>query len=345
MARSFKNPGAKKKLFSPTLQLKIKNLIVIGDFFSCDQQQIRRLFSVFPYADFQSLFQNTSNTRQNSPAKNSKPALPSEKQRPLFLYLDDHRHKPQKNYTAGKPNAYLAKRSYLYFLKAVEAVQKIKNASLVTLPVSKEWIIRSGKKFQGHTEELERLFKVKTVMCMYHPELSIIPLTNHIPLKSVSEQIKKINAAAFGKAILFFLKLTKAKKAIALTGLNPHAGENGKIGTEESHLKKLIASFKKKGLAIAGPLAADGLFMPQNRSRYSLVIAAYHDQALIPFKTLYGTEGLNITLNLPVLRVSPDHGPAYEIAGKNDAQIQSVYQSLVFSMETGEKWIKQYSSP
>lgn len=234
-------------------------------------------------------------------------------------------------------------RSYDYFLKAVSLVQNLKNASLITLPVSKENIIRSGHEFYGHTEELERLFEKKTIMCMYHPELSIIPLTNHIPLKNVPAALQKTDGDALGRAVMFLHKLTGFDKKIAMTGLNPHAGEHGKIGDEEGFLTRLIEGLQKFGLRIDGPVPADGLFMPANRRRYSLIIATYHDQALIPFKALYGTSGLNITLNLPVLRVSPAHGTAYEIAGKSEADIQSVYNSLIFAMQTGEKWIKQYS--
>jgi 4-hydroxythreonine-4-phosphate dehydrogenase len=226
----------------------------------------------------------------------------------------------------------------------MKLVKFLNHASLVTLPVSKELICKSGKRFYGHTEELEKLFGKKTVMCMYHPDLSVIPLTHHIPLKSVPSKIKNIDWATIARSIRFFSLLTKFKKEIGMTGLNPHAGENGEIGDEEEFLKSAIKNMSETGLKINGPYPADGLFIEANRKKYSLVLAMYHDQALIPFKALYGTSGLNITLNLPFLRVSPDHGPAYDFAGKNSADIQSVYKSLVFAMDSGEKWIKLYSS-
>lgn len=258
---------------------------------------------------------------------------------PVFLYLESGK----SAYVSGIPQPSLAGRSYEYFLKAVALVQSLKNASLITLPVSKEMILKSGHEFYGHTEELERLFGVKTIMCMHHPELSIIPMTNHIPLKNVPEAVKKTDGEALIRAVRFLKELTAFTKKIAMTGLNPHAGEHGKIGDEEAFLTQLIGQMQKSGLSVDGPVSADGLFMPANRQRYSLIIATYHDQALIPFKALFGTSGLNITLNLPILRVSPAHGTAYEFAGKYDADIQSVYNSLVFAMQTGEKWIKQYS--
>jgi len=256
----------------------------------------------------------------------------------VFFYLEKG-----KSYKPGTPDPYLAGRSYEYFIKAVALVQYLQNASLITLPVSKEMIIQSGHDFYGHTEELERLFGKKTIMCMFHSELSIIPMTNHIPLKNVPEAIKKIDGVTLSKAVLFLKKLSMFDKKIAMTGLNPHAGEHGKVGNEEEFLVQLIEQMKKSGIEVDGPISADGLFMPNNRRKYSLIIAAYHDQALIPFKALFGTSGLNITLNLPILRVSPAHGTAYEYAGKSEADIQSVYNSLVFAMQTGEKWIKQYS--
>ena len=238
----------------------------------------------------------------------------------------------------------LAARSLDYFEKAMALVKSLSNASLVTLPVSKEWILKSKDTFFGHTEELEKFFQVKTSMCMYHPELSIVPMTNHIPLKKVPSAIEKYNSESLYQSLCFFRDLFRPARPFAMTGLNPHAGEGGRVGREEASLVKIVQIFRKKGINISGPASADGIFMPSNRKKYSLVVATYHDQALIPFKALFGTSGLNITLNLPVLRVSPDHGPAYEIAGKNGADIQSVIQSLTFAMRYGEKWIKQYYS-
>jgi len=289
---------------------------------------LKQTFDVYPFPESREALRHFIDSTLNKP-----------RDLPVFLYLE----KDKTSYSPGKPKPYLAGRSYEYFLKAVSLAQALQNASLVTLPVSKENILKSGVNFYGHTEELERLFGKKTIMCMYHPELSIIPLTNHIPLKNVSEAVKKTEGNFLIQAVRFLIQLTGYTRKIAMTGVNPHAGEHGKIGNEEEFLEELIKAFNKEGLDIDGPLPADGLFMPNNRRRYSVIIATYHDQALIPFKALFGTAGLNITLNLPILRVSPAHGTAYEFAGKIEADIQSVYSSLVFAMQTGEKWIKQYS--
>jgi len=323
------NSRRKKKHFNENQLRLLPNLVVIGDEFSNDEGFLHDLFEVHPFPG--------SNEQQRLFIDE---VLSKPRSLPVFLYLEKG-----KTYRAGMPEAWLAGRSYEYFLRAVDLVQALQNASLITLPVSKENILRSGVDFYGHTEELERLFGVKTIMCMYHPELSIIPLTNHIALKDVPDAVQKTDANSLAGAILFLQALTGFTKKNAMTGLNPHAGEHGKIGNEEEFLTALIGKMQKAGVEIEGPLPADGLFMPANRSRCSVIIAAYHDQALIPFKALFGTSGLNITLNLPILRVSPAHGTAYEIAGKSEADIQSVYNSLVFAMQTGEKWIKQYSCP
>ncbi|MES0488677.1 MAG: 4-hydroxythreonine-4-phosphate dehydrogenase PdxA [Leptospirales bacterium] len=261
---------------------------------------------------------------------------PTEK--PLFLYLNK-----EKLYNPGQPDTYFGGRSFKYIEAAAKLWKKLPSAGLITLPVSKEWIIRSGIAFSGHTEYLSSLYRVNVVMCMYHPELSVIPLTNHIPIKQVPDQILSMRHEPIEEALAFFINLFAPQKKIAFTGLNPHAGEGGKIGNEEEYLTKLFENIHTIN-PMDGPLPADGLFSPTNRKLYSLVIACYHDQALIPFKALYGPLGINITLNLPKLRVSPDHGPAYDCAGKNIAAMESVIESLRFAIEKGTQWILQYSS-
>jgi len=197
--------------------------------------------------------------------------------------------------------------------------------------------------FVGHTEEIYRYFNKEGMMCMYHPQLSIIPLTNHIPLKEVPGAIENLDTETLYQSMRFFNLLFHPDKGSAWCGLNPHAGEGGKIGVEEGKIREYIEIGKNYHLDIEGPLSADGLFSVQSRNRYSLIIANYHDQALIPFKAIFGAEGLNITLNMPILRVSPDHGPAYSITGTQEADISSVYNSLLFADQWGKKWIKQYS--
>lgn len=305
-----------KKKISPAIE---KNIVVVGDFFSVDKKY-KKLFNIIDWSDNLNL--------QNYRGK-----------KPRFIVL---RH--GNNYTAGKPSAALALRSYTAFQKTIRLWEKTERASLVTLPVSKEYISKAGIPFQGHTEVLEQTQKTKTLMCMYHSKLSVILLTNHIPLAKVPKKIPLINAHELAKPLQFFHSLFNIKKPMALCGLNPHAGENGAIGTEERHLKKLKKDLEANGVSIQGPLPADGLFSPHTRANYSGILANYHDQGLAPFKALFGLKGLNITLGLPRLRVSPDHGTAYDIAGKSIADDVGVEKAILFAEKWSSKWAQAYSS-
>lgn len=311
--------------FRKTESEKIKDLIVVGDFFESEKNEVQKLFHVekFPKEQEQ-IFAILQNKKRK---------------KPLFLFLQQ-----SKSYELGKPNAALALRSYLYFQKAMQLWLSLPVASLITLPVSKELIIRSGVDFSGHTEILQDTTGNKAVMCMYHPTLSVIPLTQHIPLSQVPTEILHVDFFALTNALQFFSALLGIKKSIAIAGLNPHAGENGKIGNEEKFLSKKIEKLKKKNFTVQGPLPADGLFSPSVRKDFSLIITNYHDQGLIPFKALFGTKGLNITLNLPRLRVSPDHGTAYDRAAQQSADETGVLNSLRFAMKWGKKWMQVYSS-
>lgn len=259
--------------------------------------------------------------------------------RPLFVCLSRG-----EKYRPGVPSAELGARSFLYFEMAAALYKTLASASLVTLPVSKEQIMASGVSFQGHTEELFKLYGKKGLMCMYHPKMPVIPLTNHIPLKKVPAAMKKIDVEVLYRSLLFFRELFTPKLPFAITGVNPHAGEGGRIGDEEFYLQEMLKKLAQKGERVEGPFPADGLFTKANRNKYGLFITTYHDQGLIPFKALVGTAGVNTTLNLPRLRVSPDHGPAYDFAGKDRADIQSVFKSMQFAMAWGKKWITRYKS-
>ena len=312
--------------FDNKKQCGLSSLNVVGDLSDSDAVEIQHTFDIIDISE-------------KEPARNILQKLSSPQKKPIFLRLSSI------NIPSGQPSRLSASRSFLYIQKTIQLLKENPNSSLLTLPVSKEWIIKSGTPFVGHTEVLKKVFKQKTWMCMYHPEMSVILLTNHIPLKKVSSQIKKINFNDLALALLFFQTFFRPTKPMAFLGLNPHAGEGGKIGKEESILKKKLYNIKKQGIPIKGIFPADGFFTPHHRKHYSLAIACYHDQGLIPFKALYGTHGINITLNLPQLRVSPDHGPAYSLAEQGNADINSVLKSLNFCLERGESWIKHCSYP
>lgn len=304
---------------------EMSHLVMIGDLLMLEESQVKKYFHVTKYPKQQ--------TELLALLQNKK------RKKPLFLFLKKIEH-----YTLGQSTSAMALRSYIYFQKAMKLWMDLPVASLITLPVSKEFISRSGVSFVGHTEILENTFGNKAVMCMYHPTLSVIPLTHHIPISQVANEILHIDFEQIMNALEFFAALLRIKKGVALTGLNPHAGENGKIGNEESFLSQKLRNLKNRQINIVGPLSADGLFAPESRKHYSVILSTYHDQGLAPFKALFGTKGINITLNLPKLRVSPDHGPAYDKAITNGGDVTSVLNSLRFAIRWGKKWTQIYSS-
>lgn len=237
----------------------------------------------------------------------------------IFLYQNSIlTPKEELKLKIGNPSIVSGKVAFASLIKAIE-LQKQFGGDIITLPLSKEWVIASGvKNFQGHTEVFAEKYKTKTFMLMHGKKLKVIPLTTHIPLKNVSTSLAKLNIVPLAKAILNARLLNISR--IGFCGLNPHAGENGKIGTEEiTVIRPLIEKMKNLGLFVEGPISADSIFIPEISKNYDLILACYHDQGLIPFKSMEGKNGINVTLGLDFLRVSPDHGTAFDIAGKNIA--------------------------
>ncbi len=227
----------------------------------------------------------------------------------------------------------------LSFLAIKEAINLIKHfgcKGLVTAPVSKEWISKVHKKFTGHTGYLAKAFHSTTLMIMYSSLFSVIPLTEHIPLKDVPKQLKKRLQDPNLIETIKQLKQSKLfKKKWVFCGLNPHSGDNGLIGTEEiEFIQPFLHTLKKSHILIDGPFSSDSLFTKERFEEYDLFFCCYHDQALIPFKSLVGKEGINLTFGLPILRTSPDHGPAYDIAFKDKADFQSMYNAIKIHMES-----------
>ena len=206
--------------------------------------------------------------------------------------------------------------------------------ALVTAPIAKEWVAQSGivsaKRFTGHTGYLAQRFCCEVFMLLHGRQLSVIPLTEHIPLRHVPRQLKRVLMRPALLENLHQLQKSSAygSKKWALCGLNPHAGENGLLGNEERFLEQWQAALCEKGMLIEGPLSADGLFMEANRSQYRLVLGCYHDQVLIPFKALEGFGGVNCTLALPFLRTSPDHGTAFALVGRGKSDALSMQRAL-----------------
>jgi 4-hydroxythreonine-4-phosphate dehydrogenase len=207
--------------------------------------------------------------------------------------------------------------------EAITAIERGECSALVTAPIHKQSIALAGSSFPGHTELLAARAGLKRyahdyAMYFDSPKLRVVLLTVHVPL---SEAIKAINAediAALAKLTTHEWMYEKPPR-IAVAGVNPHAGEGGKFGSEETIIAEGVERAKKDGIDISGPHPPDTVFLSATRGRYDVVMAMYHDQGLIPVKTLDFEHSVNVTIGLPYLRVSVDHGTAFDIAGKNIA--------------------------
>ena len=225
--------------------------------------------------------------------------------------------------------------------EGVALVMAGKAAALVTNPIQKEALYSAGFRHQGHTDYLASLasktgHKFHEVMMLVARDLRTVPLTVHIPLKDVLAALN--TGMIVSQAHVVANDLQKyfgiMRPRIAFTGLNPHAGENGTMGREEQTIIiPAINQLRAEGLTVAGPLPADTAFHEEARANYDAILCMYHDQALIPVKTLDFHGGVNVTLGLPFIRTSPDHGTALGIAGTGKANPQSLIAALKLAGE------------
>lgn len=236
--------------------------------------------------------------------------------------------KPGEPDLDGAHCAYQALEMAIGFARAGSA------AALVTGPVSKTQLYAVGFTHPGQTEFIaERcgVSKNNAVMMLAGPDLRVVPMTTHIPLASVASKLdgrlirQRLRATAKGLQRNFGIE----KPRLAVAGFNPHAGESGNMGREEIDIfGPAISQIRSEGFDVVGPLSADTMFHAEARSHYDAALCAYHDQALIPLKTLYFHDAVNITLGLPVVRTSPDHGTAFGIAGQNIAMPHSMIAAI-----------------
>lgn len=247
----------------------------------------------------------------------------------------------------GTPDPAAGAMSFLFLRRAVELLKSGSASYLVTAPVSKSLIVRSGlpgtDNFRGHTDYLAESFGISSYSMMFHsPDLKVILATIHTPLKNVPAELSadKIDNA-LKNALLYYYMMRETDFRIAVCGLNPHAGESGLLGGEDSEIiAPVVESYRALGYSIDGPLPADTVFFHAYRGKYDMVIAMYHDQGLAPFKMLHFIDGVNITLGLPFLRTSPDHGTAFDIAGQNIADESSMDKAIDFIFKADESWKK-----
>ena len=214
-------------------------------------------------------------------------------------------------------------------------------AAMVTNPAAKASFGAAGRGAAGHTEHLGRRAGLARppVMLLAGPRLKVVPVTVHLPL---AEAVRALTADAVAHALRAAWRSMRtdfgiAEPRIAVAGLNPHAGEGGLMGREEADvIAPAVARMRAEGMEIAGPLAADSMFHAGARARYDVAVCMYHDQALVPLKTLDFDEGVNVTLGLPFVRTSPDHGTARDIAGTGVANPSSLVAAIRTAREISE---------
>jgi 4-hydroxythreonine-4-phosphate dehydrogenase len=237
----------------------------------------------------------------------------------------------------GKPTAIAGELAYYALEKALEDLSHQKIDALVTAPISKYNIQSDKFSFKGHTEYLASKFGTKDfLMLMVGNSLRVGVVTGHIPLKDVPQNITPENILNKMRVMNNSLKMDFgiAKPRIAVLGLNPHAGDEGLIGTEESEIiRPAIQKAFDEGILTFGPFPADGFFGSSNFTQFDAVLAMYHDQGMIPFKSIMFEQGVNFTAGLPIVRTSPAHGTAFDIAGKNEASSDSFRQAIYTAID------------
>jgi len=207
---------------------------------------------------------------------------------------------------------------------------------VVTAPIHKAALYAAGFRFPGHTEFIASLcghngVAPTPVMMLAHEDLRVVPATIHVPLRAVPDMISKSLLVTTGRIVAHNLRTRFgiAAPRLGMTGLNPHAGEGGSIGTEDADaIGPAIAELRHAGIEVEGPLPADTAFYPAKWRSFDAVIAMYHDQALIPIKTVAFDAAVNITLGLPIVRTSPDHGTAFDLAGTGKASPASLLAAI-----------------
>jgi 4-hydroxythreonine-4-phosphate dehydrogenase len=208
--------------------------------------------------------------------------------------------------------------------------------AVVTAPVNKKALDLAQFPYTGHTEYFQDVFGGESLMTLVHDELRVSLVTNHLPISEVSEKIKKELILKKLEALDMTLKMDFGieKPTIAVMGLNPHSGDDGAIGKEEEEeIRPAVEEAKSNGIMAFGPYPADGFFGSAQFNKFDGILAMYHDQGLVPFKTLAFGGGVNFTAGLPAIRTSPDHGTAFDIAGKGVADATSFRKAVYLALD------------
>ena len=245
---------------------------------------------------------------------------------------------------AGQPDPASAPSVIESIETAVRLVRTGEGSAVVTNPIAKHVLYEAGFRHPGHTEFLAALASEggsetwHPVMMLWSEQLAVVPVTVHIPLSDVPSALTTDLIVTTGRIVARELRerFGIAAPRLALAGLNPHAGESGSMGTEDMRvIAPAVEILRQDGIDAAGPLPADTMFHARARSRYDAALAMYHDQALIPIKTIAFDEAVNVTLGLPFVRTSPDHGTAFDIAGKGIARPDSLIAAIRLAARLG----------
>lgn len=236
--------------------------------------------------------------------------------------------------TMGRISPEAGRAAYDTIVLAVQAARKGDVDAIATAPVNKAAFAKAGLPWKGHTDLLAHLCGTPRVAMMFHaPELKVVLITVHVPLKDVPSlvtqgRVEQTIALTHESLPLFGIPSPR----LAVAGLNPHAGEGGVLGDEDDKvLAPAIAASREKGIAVSGPFPADTVFVRASRGEFDCVLACYHDQGLIPVKLLAFGHAVNVTIGLPIIRTSVDHGTAFDIAGKDVADPGSMIEAVLLA--------------
>jgi len=237
-------------------------------------------------------------------------------------------------FAAGRLSAEAGRAAYDTIVRAVDAAKAGEVDAIATAPINKEAFKLAGLPWAGHTDLLAHLTKAPHVAMMFHSEaLRVVLATVHIPLAEVPRALTQASLeqtiALTARSLPLF---DKAQPRIAVAGLNPHAGEHGLFGLEEqTAIAPAVAACQARGIDVSGPHPGDTVFVRARRGEFDVVVACYHDQGLIPIKLLAFGQAVNVTLGLPIIRTSVDHGTAFDIAGKGIADPQSMIAAVLLA--------------
>jgi 4-hydroxythreonine-4-phosphate dehydrogenase len=236
----------------------------------------------------------------------------------------------------GEVSAAAGQAAYDTIVRAVDDARAGRVDAIATAPVNKLAFAHAGLPWKGHTDLLKHLCHARRVAMMFHaPELKVVLATVHVPLADVPRLLTRAVMEDVIELTLEWLpRFGVDRPRIAIAGLNPHAGEEGLLGVEDGAvLAPVVAAFRDRGADVSGPWPADTVFVQATRGRFDVVIACYHDQGLIPIKLVAFGRAVNVTLGLPIIRTSVDHGTAFDIAGKGVADHSSLVEAVVLAAQ------------